>query len=112
VGGVDIPQLAVHALNCVHVHIGVITSWMAPAGHPCDTVRMKYVSRVPRAPLDGLIDDLYYLEGAPPYCRLSLPPMPSAVLIVNLGAPFRISASSGGWRRSYRCLRPSCATGL
>jgi hypothetical protein len=25
----------------------------------CDTVRMEYVSRVPRAPLDGLIDDLY-----------------------------------------------------
>ncbi|MDF3052199.1 MAG: transcriptional regulator, AraC family, partial [Geminicoccaceae bacterium] len=40
---------------------------MAPAGRPCDTVRMEYVSRVPRAPLDGLIDDLYYLEGAPPY---------------------------------------------
>jgi hypothetical protein len=104
---------------------------------------------VPRPPLDGLIDDLYYLKGTPPYCRLSLPPMPSAVLIVNLGAPFRISASTdvepaeyadgvvittltqalhsatrqrrgqsactssrGGWRRSYRCLRPSCATGL
>ena len=25
------------------------------------------VSPVPRPPLDGLIDDLYYLEGAPPY---------------------------------------------
>jgi AraC-like DNA-binding protein len=51
---------------------------------------VEYVSRVPRPPLDGLIDDLYYLEGAPPYPRLTLPPMPSAVLIVNLGAPFRI----------------------
>src|SRR5262249_54758293 len=61
---VDIPQVAVHALNCVHVQIGVITSKMAQAGPPCDTVRMEYVSRVPRAPLDGLIDDLYYLEGA------------------------------------------------
>jgi hypothetical protein len=39
---------------------------------------MEYVSRVPRAPLDGLIDDLYYLEGAPPYARLTLPPMPAA----------------------------------
>ncbi|MET7279923.1 helix-turn-helix domain-containing protein [Kribbella sp. NPDC005582] len=46
------------------------------------------MSRVPR-PLDGLIDDLYYLEGAPPYPRLTLPP-PSALLIINLGAPFRI----------------------
>lgn len=51
---------------------------------------MKYVSRVPRAPLDGLIDDLYYLEGAPPYPRLTLPPMPGALLIINLEAPFHI----------------------
>lgn len=54
---------------------------------------MEYVSRVPRPPLDGLIDDLYYLEGAPPYARLTLPP-PSALLIVNLGAPFRIRAGT------------------
>lgn len=51
---------------------------------------MEYVSRVPRAPLDGLIDDIYYLEGAPPYALLTLPPAPSALLIVNIGAPFRI----------------------
>lgn len=51
---------------------------------------MEYVSAVPRPPLDELIDDLYYLEGAPPYARLTLPPMPAALLIVNLGAPFRI----------------------
>src|SRR6266511_4253663 len=38
-----------------------------------DTVRMEYVSRVPRPPLDGLIDDIYHLEGAPPYPRLTLP---------------------------------------
>ena len=55
---------------------------------------MKYVSGVPRPPLDGLIDDLYYLEGAPPYGRLTLPPSPAALLIVNLGAPFRIRAGS------------------
>jgi AraC-like DNA-binding protein len=55
---------------------------------------VEYVSRVPRPPLDGLIDDLYYLEGAPPYPRLTLPPMPSAVLIVNLGAPFRVRAGT------------------
>ncbi|MGW5561561.1 hypothetical protein ACWER9_30630 [Micromonospora sp. NPDC003944] len=34
---------------------------------------MEYVSRAPRPPLDGLVDDLYYLEGAPPYARLTLP---------------------------------------
>jgi hypothetical protein len=55
---------------------------------------VEYVSRVPRPPLDGLIDDLYYLEGARPYPRLTLPPMPAAVLIVNLGAPFRIRAGT------------------
>src|SRR5918998_1216995 len=58
-----------------------------------DPSRVEYVSRVPRPPLDGLIDDLYYLEGAPPYARLTLPP-PSALLIVNLGAPFRIRAGT------------------
>jgi AraC-like DNA-binding protein len=55
---------------------------------------MEYVSRVPRPPLDGLIDDLYYLEGAPPYARLTLPASPAAFLIINLGAPFRIRAGT------------------
>ena len=59
-----------------------------------DTVRMQYVSRVPRLPLRALIDDLYYLEGAPPYARLVLPPMPGALLIVNLGQPFRLRSGS------------------
>jgi AraC-like DNA-binding protein len=54
---------------------------------------MEYVSRVPRAPLDRLIDDFYYLAGTPPYARLTLPP-PAALLIVNLGPPFRIRAGS------------------
>ncbi|GLZ60252.1 putative AraC-family regulatory protein [Micromonospora sp. NBRC 107095] len=57
-------------------------------------MRVEYVSRVPRPPLDGLIDDLYYLEGVPPYARLTLPPMPAALLIVNLGAPFLIRAGA------------------
>ncbi len=55
---------------------------------------VEYVSRVPRPPLDGLIDDLYYLAGAPPYARLMLPASPAAFLIVNLGAPFRIRAGT------------------
>ena len=67
-------------------------------GRPADDLSprvgaVEYVSRVPRPPLDGLIDDLYYLEGAPPYARLTLPP-PAALLIVNLGAPFRIRAGT------------------
>ncbi|WP_344830991.1 helix-turn-helix domain-containing protein [Actinocorallia longicatena] len=49
---------------------------------------------MPRPPLDALIDDLYYLEGAPPYARLTLPPTLAALLIVNLGAPFRIRAGT------------------
>ncbi len=59
-----------------------------------DAVGVEYVSRVPRPPLDGLIDDLYYLEGVSPYARLTLPPAPSALLIVNLGPPFRIRAGT------------------
>ncbi len=51
---------------------------------------MEYVSRVPRPPLDGLIDDLYFLHGSPPYPMLTLPPAPSALLIINLGPPLRI----------------------
>ncbi|MEU8217174.1 helix-turn-helix domain-containing protein [Micromonospora taraxaci] len=62
---------------------------------------MEYVSRVPRPPLDGLIDDLYYLEGAPPYARLTLPPAPSALLIVNLGPPFLIRGSTDTQTAEY-----------
>ncbi len=56
--------------------------------------RVEYVSVVPGPPLDGLVDDLYYLEGPSPYPRLLLPPMPGAFLIVNLGEPFRIRAGT------------------
>ncbi|MEU8664814.1 helix-turn-helix domain-containing protein [Actinoplanes philippinensis] len=52
------------------------------------------MSRVPGPPLDGLIDDLYCLEGVPPYPRLMLPAAPAPLLIVNLGAPFRIRAGT------------------
>ena len=49
---------------------------------------------MPRPPLDGLIDDLYYLEGVPPSSRLLLPAAPAPLLIVNLGAPFLIRAGA------------------
>ena len=65
-----------------------------PGGASAILVGVEYVSRVPRPPLDGLIDDLYYLEGASPYARLTLPPTPAALLIVNLGAPFQIRAGT------------------
>ncbi|MFE5669994.1 helix-turn-helix domain-containing protein [Agromyces sp. NPDC056523] len=57
---------------------------------------MEYVSRVPGPPLDGLINDLYHLEGAPPYARFTLPAAPAPLLIVNLGAPFLIRAGTDG----------------
>lgn len=66
---------------------------------------MEYVSRVPRPPLDGLIDDLYYLEGTPPYALLTLPPAPSALLIVNLGPPFRVR---GGTDAEPACYADGC----
>ena len=49
---------------------------------------------MPGPPLDGLVVDLYYLEGAPPYSRLMLPAAPAPLLIVNLGAPLRIRAGT------------------
>ncbi|MGK3205752.1 helix-turn-helix domain-containing protein [Amycolatopsis sp. MEPSY49] len=49
---------------------------------------------MPRPPLDGLVDDIYYLEGTSPYDRLTLPPAPAALLVLNLGAPFRIRAGA------------------
>lgn len=49
---------------------------------------VRHVSRVPQAPLDGLIDDLYYLEGVSPYPKLLVPPMPSAFLFITLDGPF------------------------
>lgn len=55
---------------------------------------MEYVSSVPGPPLDGLIDGLYYLAGAPPYSRLMLPAAPAPLFIVNLGAPFLIRAGT------------------
>lgn len=62
---------------------------------------MEYVSRVPGPPLDGLIDDLYYLEGAPPYPRLLLPAAPAPLLIVDLGAPFLIRAGASAEAVEY-----------
>ncbi|UOE43377.1 helix-turn-helix domain-containing protein [Agromyces larvae] len=62
---------------------------------------MEYVSRLPGPLLDGLIDDLYYLEGAPPYTRLLLPAAPAPLLIVNLGAPFLIRTATDGAAVAY-----------
>jgi AraC-like DNA-binding protein len=64
-------------------------------------VGVEYVSRVPRPPLDGLIDDLYYLDGAPPYSPLMLPAAPAPLLIVNLGAPFLIRAGTAHEAAEY-----------
>ena len=55
---------------------------------------MEYVSRAPRPPLDGLVHDVYYLAGTPPYRRLTLPAAPAPLLIVNLGGPFHIRAGN------------------
>jgi AraC-like DNA-binding protein len=74
---------------------------------------MDYVSRVPRPPLDGLIDDLYYLEGSPPYARLLLPAAPAPLLILNLGGPFLIRAGTADEAVEYAdgCVvaTPTCA---
>jgi AraC-like DNA-binding protein len=54
---------------------------------------MEYVSRVPAPPLDLFIDDIYCLTGVPRHRRMTVPPMPSAHLFVNLGGPARLRDS-------------------
>ena len=51
---------------------------------------MEYVSRVPAPPLDRFIDDIYCLTGIPSHRRMTVPPMPSAHLFINLGGPARL----------------------
>jgi len=54
---------------------------------------MEYVSRVPAPPLDLFIDDIYCLTGVPRHRRMTVPPMPSAHLFINLGGPARVRDS-------------------
>jgi hypothetical protein len=42
---------------------------------------MEYVARAPAPSLESIVDDLCYLAGTPPYPRLTIPPMPSALVI-------------------------------
>ncbi|MFI9819051.1 DUF6597 domain-containing transcriptional factor [Streptomyces sp. NPDC052013] len=51
---------------------------------------MEYVGRVPAPPLGLFIDDIYCLTGVPRHRRMSVPPMPSAHLFVNLGGRARL----------------------
>jgi AraC-like DNA-binding protein len=54
------------------------------------TESMEYVRRVPASPLDRFIDDIYCLTGVPAHRRMTVPPMPSAHLFVNLGGAARL----------------------
>jgi AraC-like DNA-binding protein len=54
---------------------------------------MEYVGQVPAPPLDRFIDDIYCLTGVPRHRRVTVPPMPSAHLFVNLGEPVRVRDS-------------------
>jgi AraC-like DNA-binding protein len=51
---------------------------------------MVYIHHIPAPPLDAYIDDLYYINGPPPYSHLKALPMPSLHLMVNLGDAFRV----------------------
>jgi AraC-like DNA-binding protein len=51
---------------------------------------VDYVGRAPAPPLGRFIDDIYCLSGVPRHRRLNVPPMPSAHLMINLGAPIRL----------------------
>lgn len=54
---------------------------------------MEYAGRVPPPPLDRFIDDVYCLTGTPRHRRMTIPPMPSAHLFLNLGEPVRLRDS-------------------
>jgi AraC-like DNA-binding protein len=73
---------------------------------------MEYVSRAPVPSLAPIVDDLYYLAGTPPYPRFTLPPMPSALVIINLGAPFRVTHPGGSEDFADGCVwaTPTCRT--
>ncbi|HEY6748990.1 MAG TPA: helix-turn-helix domain-containing protein [Mycobacteriales bacterium] len=75
---------------------------------------MEYVGRVPGAPLDWYVDDVYCLSGAPRHRRLTVPPMPSAHLFLNLAGPVRLYDAnpavapvvlSDGWFMGMRTRR-------
>jgi AraC-like DNA-binding protein len=51
---------------------------------------MEYVGRVPAAPLDRFIDDIYCLTGVPRHRLMNVPPMPSAHLFLHLDGPVRL----------------------
>ncbi|WIX83557.1 AraC family transcriptional regulator [Amycolatopsis carbonis] len=82
---------------------------------------MDYVSRVPAPPLDRFVDDLYCLTGVPRHRRITVPPMPSAHLFLNLGEPFLLRDSdsskpvvpvvdglvAGVWTRRFLVEYPS-----
>jgi AraC-like DNA-binding protein len=53
---------------------------------------MDYIAHIPAPPLNAYIDDLYYIDGLPPYPRLKVSPMPSLNLMINLGQPFKVYA--------------------
>ncbi len=73
---------------------------------------MEYVARAPAPSLASIVDDLYYLAGTPPYPRLTIPPMPSALVIINLAAPFRVTHPGGTDEFAHGCVwaTPICRT--
>ncbi|MFI7468772.1 helix-turn-helix domain-containing protein [Nonomuraea sp. NPDC049646] len=82
---------------------------------------MEYVGRAPAPPLDRFIDDIYCLTGAPRHRLMTVPPMPSGHLFVNLGDPARLWDSDpsvppavfadgwfmGMWTRRFRYEYPA-----
>jgi AraC-like DNA-binding protein len=73
---------------------------------------VEYVPRAPVPALAPIVDDLYYLAGTPPYPRLTIPPMPSALLVINLAAPFRVTHPGGSEDFADGCVwaTPTCRT--
>jgi AraC-like DNA-binding protein len=51
---------------------------------------MSYFSYTPSPPLNGYIDDFYYIDGPAPYPRQKSLPVASSNLMINLGEAFEV----------------------
>jgi AraC-like DNA-binding protein len=71
---------------------------------------MIHARRIPSPPLDGYIDDLYYIDGPAPYTRLKVFPMPSLHLMVNLGQDFQVYKADQA--QLFACCREGWWIGL
>jgi hypothetical protein len=73
---------------------------------------MGVTYRLPAPPLDAYIARLWQCEGPPPYPRLTVLPMPSLHLMVNLGDTYHIYADEASRTAPLATCAQSWSVGL